>query len=998
MTSLPQKIGPFTLMRKLGSDGVAEIFVAILDEPAGKQVVAHRLLPWVVRDPARLQAVEARIQDLTGIRHPVLVPFVDYVVVSAEERFVVEEWTDAVDLDRVLAWCRETKKTLPHNIYLNLATQVCNGLEALHGRPGKASGAENVLHLGVQPASILLTPDGKLVVGAYGLTRSPTSLPHSGAPPEPVPADAHPLWRSPPRMEYLSPEQTHPDQKLTPASDIFSLGTVLYELLTLDPLFRAESNLQTIHRVRRAEVTTPLLRVKEILPGLDKVLYRALSLNPRHRYQRAFVLREDLRGLMSGFSFARIADETREFLAPLFEARSRGRAPEPSRAAPLGAGPTLSPRDAALDESTGNLLASALREELKNSPAAAGDVDDTAALIRRAQEKRGGTPVPAPPAPRQAGPSTLVPAEEIDVDKIPLSVGAAARHAENTGETDPGETTGDHTKWERVEHTSWEKNQKPGVAPPAPSPKPPPPSPDVTRPPPAAEKAAPPAKPKPTPPPKEELPAKRIVTFDGTPAPVRRESAPKATPAAPPQAKKFEEPQTSWVAKPQPGAQPTSSAKAAPPDAFDDEPPTSRKEATPAPSPERAPSLKDRTPLPPPRAEASLSTDDEFDTQRAGGGGMMVALGVVGVVVVVAVVCAGVGGAGLLWSSSGTGTATTIDAAPKAEEAAPAPSEPATPASGSSHGEAGAAPVASATPSKAPEEPVASAPSVSSRPSPAASTSSPRSTAPAERSDPPRAASAPSATSWERSAPDEPDDRWAEEDPPPRASGGSAGGSTGGSSASKASIVEELDLEPPSITVPDEPGTADAVLATIPAAAGSFAEMSDKAHDGALSDGDRGSLEAVSKDAPEYSRARVLLYQDAKARGDRKARDSYLKAVMAVPENQYNPALLVEEAQIAVEKRDWKTAIDKAALAERHWQRLPSELIFSRKTMMYEIQAAGWQGLFYDSGGEDLDALQNAIRAWEKYQRHVQTKSRGDLAEKAEVELAKLQDMQRRLE
>ena len=95
---------------------------------------------------------------------------------------------------------------------------------------------------------------------------------------------------------------------------------MLYELLVLRPMFRADSSLQTIHKVRRAEVTTQLLEVKEILSGLDKVLFRALSLNPRHRYQRAFVLREDLRGLMAGFSFADIESVAREFLAPVFRA------------------------------------------------------------------------------------------------------------------------------------------------------------------------------------------------------------------------------------------------------------------------------------------------------------------------------------------------------------------------------------------------------------------------------------------------------------------------------------------------------------------------------------------------------------------------------------------------------------------------------------------------------------------------------------------------------
>ena len=306
MMLLPKKIGPFTLVRKLGTGGVSETYAGVLDDAERRKVAVRRVLPYILHDPSRLASVEARVKDLLGVRHPFLVQVLDWVQ-QDDQRFAVEDWVEGCDLDRVIAWCRKQNRTLPHNVFLNLATQVCNGLEALHGRPGKGSGAENVLHLGLKPGALFATPDGKVIVGSYALTRSPTSLPHGGV--------AGPI---PTRMEYLSPEQTHPDQKLTPASDIFALGAVLYELLTLEPLFRADSNLQTIHRVRKAEVTRQLLQVKEIMPGLDKVLYRALSLNPRHRYQRAFVLREDLRGLMAGYSFSSIAEDTRNFLQPLF--------------------------------------------------------------------------------------------------------------------------------------------------------------------------------------------------------------------------------------------------------------------------------------------------------------------------------------------------------------------------------------------------------------------------------------------------------------------------------------------------------------------------------------------------------------------------------------------------------------------------------------------------------------------------------------------------------
>ena len=331
MLVLPKTIGSLTLERKIGTGNVAEAYLAT--QRNGKPALVRRILPFIARDPARLAAIEARVNELAGFRHPALVHVIG-TVEEGGETFMVEDRVDGVSLERVIVAARTHNSRIPANLFLHIAVQVCNALEALHSRPSP-SGADSTLHLGVKPGAVFVAHDGKVTVGSFGLTRSPTSLPQGGV------ASA-----ITPRMEYLSPEQTHADQQITPSSDLFSLGAVLYELLTQESLFRAESNLQTIHRIRRGEVTSQLLRVKARMPGLDKVLYRALSVNPKHRYQRAFVLREDLRGLMSGYSFASLPEDAKEWLAPLFDAQGVQPTPfVPAQASYAGA--SLDPFDSA---------------------------------------------------------------------------------------------------------------------------------------------------------------------------------------------------------------------------------------------------------------------------------------------------------------------------------------------------------------------------------------------------------------------------------------------------------------------------------------------------------------------------------------------------------------------------------------------------------------------------------------------------------------------------
>jgi serine/threonine protein kinase len=305
MMLLPKTVGPLTLLRKMGSGGVAESYEGVLNGPEEKRVRVRRVLPYILADKARLTSVEARVRDLIGAKHPFLLPVLQWVEIE-DERFIVEEWTDRIDLEKVLAYAKKHDRPLPENVFLNLAAQICNGLEALHGRPGRGTGAENILHLGLRPGACWVDSEGQVALGAFALLRSPLALPSGGEGPIPM------------RFEYLSPEQTHSAQKLTPASDVFTLGALLYELFTLKPLFKAGSKDQTVQQLRRAEVTSQLLKVKERMPGLDKVLFRALSVNPRHRYQRAFVLREDLRGLMAGYSFSTISRDSALYLSPLF--------------------------------------------------------------------------------------------------------------------------------------------------------------------------------------------------------------------------------------------------------------------------------------------------------------------------------------------------------------------------------------------------------------------------------------------------------------------------------------------------------------------------------------------------------------------------------------------------------------------------------------------------------------------------------------------------------
>ncbi len=305
-----------TLVRALDNDGVCQSYVGILDDSIGTPRIVRQVLPSLYRDEALRTSIRARIGDLLPIRHPNLLPIV-HTFDQDGALYLVHDWPDTISLADLVRWCRTTDSSVPRNVFLHIAVQICNALEALHSEKGVMTGAPEVLHLQLRPDAVLLTRDGDVSLGNYGLLPGPRFAAQTGG------------FRL--KRAYLAPEQTHADidwvpkdhsegslRRLSPSTDLFCLGAVLYEVLVHKPMFEASSPLRTLNRVRSAQVTTQLLEVKEIFPGVDRILYRALSRNPRHRYRRAFVLREDLRGLMAQFSFSNIQDESRRFLEPLF--------------------------------------------------------------------------------------------------------------------------------------------------------------------------------------------------------------------------------------------------------------------------------------------------------------------------------------------------------------------------------------------------------------------------------------------------------------------------------------------------------------------------------------------------------------------------------------------------------------------------------------------------------------------------------------------------------
>ena len=888
---LPKKVGSFTLVRKLDSGAGNESYLGILDDPAGKQVVARRVP--ISPDSPRFDDVRARAQDLMDVQNAALVPVLDLVEVNGEA-WLLEEWIDAVDLSEIIDHCHGTNTTIPHTVYLKFTTQICNGLEALHARAGQHSGSENILHLAIAPESILVKSDGQVLLGSYGLFAAPAAnQPHA-------------------QVAHLSPEQTQQETRLTPASDIFSLGAVLYELLTLREMFRAESHLQTIHRIRRAEVTTQLLEVKEILPGLDKVLFRALSLNPRHRYQRAFVLREDLRGLMAGFSFAEIDRESTDFLRPLFQDATLsvlgGDLSRSSKSSPdggfLGEPPVTDPDPLRFDEKETFLerdreefrrRAMAGRERSGSETKDLREPRDTNAVLRLQTTK----PRPGPSSMGSLNPSF--------------------------GEPIPQETTASVSEWGS---TTWEQRHN-VMDEPELEPVHPPEEPSIE----LRDLGAPPHQ-------FVDSPQDRTQELgSGTSWLANRQELTGDAPTAAPSTPAPGEYRSPIRNEPPPrlrGGYEGGPRSESPPDSFG--------------GPSGRPSMP-----PPPRPQAY---DEVYEQEPADEGPDWIPYAVAAVIaslMVGGILCLGIG---LSWNrimevvqSNQTAVA---DEAPIFE---PEP-EP--------------------EPIPMPEPEVVAEPEPPPPPKPPAPRAQLSTQTDPESTYQGMVQSRPAPKPIVVPAP--------EPLPPPEPE------------PETFAPVGEPDFDIPDPPAPEPVPEVAPAPATGPLNPQELQRMSRAAFEGQLSESDRQRLEAIPDRDPSFTQMRTLLYLDAKARDDVDVQRDHLARLMARPENKYNPVLLVEGALDAAGREDWDQALAQARQAELHWARLPSDLVFSRKALIYEIKAVAHTGRFYASEGESLNDLNRAIREWQNFRRHVNAGDRPDLVDRADKQIKRLTDIQGRLE
>jgi eukaryotic-like serine/threonine-protein kinase len=277
-------VGPYRLIRAIGAGGSARIDLARIDRAYNFQrhVVIKRPLEHLRGDPKVAASLrrEARIGGM--LRHPNLVAVLD-AGVHDDYDYLVLEYVHGTSLRALMQpGDAGTVRRLPLPVALGIVIDVARGLHDAHELGDEHGAPLGLVHRDVSPGNVLLGLDGAVKLADFGIAKETRVNTLSGS--------MHGT------VTYMAPEQCR-GHAFDRRADLFSVGVILYELVTCTRLFWADNDVASLHKVLSGNVTPPRTIDATISPALESIVMTAIAHDPAGRFATARQLGDALEAL-----------------------------------------------------------------------------------------------------------------------------------------------------------------------------------------------------------------------------------------------------------------------------------------------------------------------------------------------------------------------------------------------------------------------------------------------------------------------------------------------------------------------------------------------------------------------------------------------------------------------------------------------------------------------------------------------------------------------------
>jgi serine/threonine-protein kinase len=288
-------LGSYEIIEAIGEGGMARIYKGFHTEL--NRYAAIKVINWGLQeDPAFTERFRREAQAIASLRHPNVVQIYDFGKHSSGY-FMAMEFIEGNDLAVQLRQSKTTHKLLSHETVLRIIKDVASALDYAHNR--------GVIHRDVKPSNIMINREGQSILTDFGLVMLPA---HASQ------ATLGSTFGTP---HYVAPEQAISSAAAVAASDIYSLGIVLYEMATGELPFDDESPLSVALK-HVSDLPTPPTVVNPDLPhGVEEVILKALAKDPTDRFTTASDMAMALQAAWSNGASARARKSSNAFVPVL---------------------------------------------------------------------------------------------------------------------------------------------------------------------------------------------------------------------------------------------------------------------------------------------------------------------------------------------------------------------------------------------------------------------------------------------------------------------------------------------------------------------------------------------------------------------------------------------------------------------------------------------------------------------------------------------------------
>jgi serine/threonine-protein kinase len=312
MDGMPSRFGKYTLIRKLATGGMAELFLAIQKSVAGfeKLLVIKRILPAMNQDRAFIEMLLQEARIAATLSHPNIVQIFD-VGKEDGQYFIAMEHVHGEDLRSIV---RQMKKKdvleFPLEHALAIVLGMCAGLSYAHEKHELDGSALNIVHRDISPQNVVVTFTGDVKIVDFGIAKSDTRAEYS--------REQTKSGKLKGKVPYMSPEQAR-GESIDARSDVFSTGVMLFELTTGKRLFKGTSEYETLRLICEREYPRPSDVRSDYPPDLEPIVMKALAKDANERYQSAREMQADLEGFVRRHQIAVSHIALNQFMQSLFE-------------------------------------------------------------------------------------------------------------------------------------------------------------------------------------------------------------------------------------------------------------------------------------------------------------------------------------------------------------------------------------------------------------------------------------------------------------------------------------------------------------------------------------------------------------------------------------------------------------------------------------------------------------------------------------------------------